>query len=354
VDAATGAADPHWNPMDTNYCHHDETFVAAGGKHVYMGGLYDHYWAPTKRCNARLDQDTSVTDPGWNPNFGCNISVIAVDGTNIYTAGIYTNINGYWWSRFARLDSITGVVDTNLDQLTDDEVFTIAACGTNIYIGGKFTAIGSQPALGLAKLDPVTGRKCAAWQVNVERLGTVEALARQNDGKIIVVGIFVSVNGIKRDNMFRLNPDGSLDAEWNPHASNTIERLTVSGTNMFAGGLSYSNNAPSRSSIVRLSNPAGAADTNWNLEVAGYVMALAANSNSIYVGGIFSAINGNTCENIARLDKTTGIIDTRWNHRADGSVDVLLMDGTNLYLGGSFSSVDGESRLGFAVLGIGQ
>src|SRR6476660_7079466 len=43
----------------------------------------------------------------------------------------------------------------------------------------------------------------------------VSAIALQPDGKILVGGFFTSVNGTSRNQLFRLNADGSLDLSFN-------------------------------------------------------------------------------------------------------------------------------------------
>src|SRR5437867_3292553 len=44
----------------------------------------------------------------------------------------------------------------------------------------------------------------------------VYAITLQPDGKIIIGGSFSHYNGISRNNIARLNPDGSLDASFDP------------------------------------------------------------------------------------------------------------------------------------------
>src|SRR5206468_6156034 len=48
--------------------------------------------------------------------------------------------------------------------------------------------------------------------------GLVNALALDGQGRVLVGGDFVTLNGQVRTNLARLNPDGSLDATFNPAA----------------------------------------------------------------------------------------------------------------------------------------
>ena len=43
---------------------------------------------------------------------------------------------------------------------------------------------------------------------------TVMSLALQNDGKVLIGGWFTRVNGVARNSLARLNPDGSLDTSF--------------------------------------------------------------------------------------------------------------------------------------------
>jgi uncharacterized delta-60 repeat protein len=46
--------------------------------------------------------------------------------------------------------------------------------------------------------------------------GTVRALLAQPDGKLLVGGSFTSIDGVSRNNLLRLNADGTLDLEFDP------------------------------------------------------------------------------------------------------------------------------------------
>src|SRR5947208_2170517 len=49
--------------------------------------------------------------------------------------------------------------------------------------------------------------------------GTVNAVALQPDGKVIIGGEFTTVKGLERFKVARLNADGSGDSSFNPGAS---------------------------------------------------------------------------------------------------------------------------------------
>src|ERR1035437_6798330 len=69
-----------------------------------------------------------------------------------------------------------------------------------------------------------------------ETAGIVTAIVQQPDGKVVIGGLFTSVNGINRNNIARLNVDGSLDEDWNPDANKMVNALVISGANYYVGG----------------------------------------------------------------------------------------------------------------------
>lgn len=66
-------------------------------------------------------------------------------------------------------------------------------------------------ALSLGTLHAQDAKAPSAFTGGEGVVGQVNALAVQPDGKIVIGGKFTSVNGTPRNNLARLNPDGTLD-----------------------------------------------------------------------------------------------------------------------------------------------
>ena len=98
--------------------------------------------------------------------------------------------------------------------------------------------------------------------MQVYTTGYVLAMARQADGKVIIGGAFFAVNGVPRNCIARLNADGTLDADWNPGASDTVFALAIDGTNVYVGGSFTAIGGQPRSNLAKL-NSNGAADPTW-------------------------------------------------------------------------------------------
>ncbi len=90
--------------------------------------------------------------------------------------------------------------------------------------------------------------------------GTVQAIARQSDGKLIIGGSFSLVDGVPRQNIARLNADGTLDSTWNPGANSGVFALAVDGNdNVYVGGFFTTLGGQGRNCIARVTS-AGAVE----------------------------------------------------------------------------------------------
>src|ERR1022692_4921911 len=57
--------------------------------------------------------------------------------------------------------------------------------------------------------------------------GPVQVVAVQPDGKILISGLFTTVLGVARNNIARLNPDGTLDTAFDPNANGNVFSIAV-------------------------------------------------------------------------------------------------------------------------------
>src|SRR5947209_6706449 len=67
--------------------------------------------------------------------------------------------------------------------------------------------------------------------------GNVYVVVVQPDGKILIGGTFTTVLGVARNNIARLNPDGTLDTAFNPNANSYVGSIAVQADGkILAGG----------------------------------------------------------------------------------------------------------------------
>ena len=133
---------------------------------------------------------------------------------------------------------------------------------------------------------------------------SVLATAIQADGKILIGGFFttLSPNGgpaVTRNRIARLNPDGTLDASFNPNANNGIRSISLQddGKILIAGHFSTlsPNGGPAvtRHSIARL-NPDGTLDASFNPNANNIVVIITfQKGGKILVGGSFGTLSPN-------------------------------------------------------------
>jgi uncharacterized delta-60 repeat protein len=104
--------------------------------------------------------------------------------------------------------------------------------GNKIVIGGNFT----QPTSGIARLNLDGTADSTFSGVGSGADGTVRDIARQSNGKYIIVGQFSSFNGASQVGTARLNTDGSLDTSFAPGGFRPSQRVAVLNDNSVVVG----------------------------------------------------------------------------------------------------------------------
>ncbi len=175
--------------------------------------------------------------------------------------------------------------------------------------------------------------------------GFIRTMAVQPDGRVIVAGRFSAVNGVARRNIARINPNGSVDATWNPSPLSSpketdygITALCLVGEDLFVAGTFRVIGGLSRARLAKISiNGDGAADPQWNPSPDGLPFGIVWNGASLYVGGQFINIGGVFKPRLAKLSAIgAGAIDPTWTPTADFNrtgVTALALDGQQLYVG---------------------
>lgn len=197
---------------------------------------------------------------------------------------------------------------------------------------------------------------------------SVHATALQDDGKLLIGGDFVVVNGTARERLARLNLDGTLDTGFaNGIAINGIvTSVVVVPEGILIGGHFSQVNGIARAGIARLNTvdgtldstftpPAMTADATARRVRRVLPLTQGANAGKILVAGNFANI-GNASParmKIARLN-ANGTLDTTFaahGFAADASINTLAetADG-RLLIGGQFSGVSLTTRWSLARL----
>lgn len=144
-------------------------------------------------------------------------------------------------------------------------------------------------------------------------------IAEQTDGKIIVAGSFTSFNGVVKNRIVRLNSNGSIDNTFNigSGADSTIQSVKIqSDGKIICGGYFNTFNGIAKNNLVRL-NSNGTIDNTFDIG-SGFTHATSygsiifaietQNDGKILIGGLFTNFNGYNIKGIVRLN-SNGSID---------------------------------------------
>ncbi len=306
---------------------------------VVLAGLIPRAWG------AAGDLDVSFAP---NPNNNMSGSLVQPDGASVLL-GNFTSVGASSHSFLARLTQ-AGAVDASFTAssaggsgFTNPGVF----CGAvqqdgRIVVGGLFAFVNGSPrsfigrVLANGSLD--TGYTSSSGD-------QIRGIAIQPDGKIVAVGYFTTMNGVSRGRVARLNTDGTLDTTFNPNASATTRSVAVQpdGKIVIGGSFTSVGGVP-RNHAARV-NADGTLDADFDPNVSGDVYSVAVQPDGkIIFGGTFSTAGGTARSNLARVN-ASGSLDTAFNPGASGNVRTssLQTDG-RILIGGEFTTAGGASR----------
>ena len=233
-----------------------------------------------------------------------------------------------------------------------------------ILLGGYFTSVNGVARNRIARLN-ADGSLDQGFNPGSGADEIVLAVALQRDGKVIIGGTFQSFDGVVRNQIARLNPDGSLDMAFAPSFSSSSsssssfqaetvalavqsdDKILVSQASIFNGEAHYY--------LVRL-NLDGTLDADFApiLDSSPFAIALQSDGK-IVIGGDFRTVNGVSHRNgVARLN-IDGSLDPAFDRGGDGIYtptirSVAVQGDGKILIGGYFNSINGVNRRSIARL----
>ena len=301
-----------------------------------------------------------VRDSAFNAGgSGANGAVLAMlrqpDG-RLLIAGNFATYNGISRVRIARLNA-DGSLDLSFDPGTgvNGSVNALALQPDGrVVVGGAFSVVNGTSRQRIARLN-ADGSLDLSFDPGTNGFsgGSVRAIAVQADGKLLVGGDFTSYNGVPVARIARLNANGSLDASFDPGtgASGSVYAVTVQpdGRILIGGAFNSVNDTP-RVRIARL-NANGSLDASFDpgAGLGSTVHALALQPDGrILVGGQFTTPQ----QRVTRLN-ANGSVDAGFSPGAGANAivrAVVLQGDGRVLIGGDFSQVDGQWHRGVARL----
>jgi len=235
---------------------------------------------------------------------------------------------------------------------TDGSVLSLAVqADGKILVGGQFTTLGGQSRNNIGRLN---ADGSLDMNFNPGAGSGVFALAVQADGRILVGGYFTTLDGQSRNRIGRLNADGTLDTSFNPGPDGPVCSLAVQADGrILVGGGFTTLGGQNRNYIGRL-NADGTLDMGFNPGADHVVVSLAVQADGkILVAGLFSTLGGQSRNYIGRLN-ANGTLDTSFNPGVSGDAVFSLVvqaDG-KILAGGGFTGLAGQSRTNIGRLNV--
>ncbi len=310
------------------------------------------------------DGDPGDLDPGYKPAPASSVGLLAVqaDGKAI------VNFNG-----LQRLNA-DGSVDAGFspNQANYPGLLGSAAVQNNgsIIIGGSFSSTGPEGRTNIARLNADgtldMGFNAIVHTTTSFNPGSVNSIAVQADGRILITGDFTRVNGVVRNYVARLNSDGTLDTTFNPNPSGfpqppfdvrVVQSAVQADGRILLWGSFTKIAGVTRNGLARM-NVDGTLDTGFNPDVTGFsnpggdprpwVAAVQGvktlSDGRILMWGFFTRVGGAPRVGLVRLN-ADGTTDTSFDLGLDGAVTGLAFqaDGKVLFWG-SFTRAGGVER----------
>ena len=212
-----------------------------------------------------------------------------------------------------RLNS-DGSVDTTFNATPESQISSVALqTDGKVLFGESFNGADGSHRNGVTRRN-ANGSLDSSFQLGTGVVGYVASVAVQPNGKVLAAGAFSSVNGTNRTALARHNSDGSLDGTFNPEIGSTFNDYPVIKSiavqldgKVLIGGLFTTVNGASRNGIARL-NTDGSLDESFNPGpgvggaeypiVNGVVLQA---DGKVIVAGDFTTVNGTVRPHIARL-----------------------------------------------------
>lgn len=290
---------------------------------ILIAGNFTVYDGVPRSNIARLNADGSI-DLTFDPGTGANDEIYSMEiqpNGKLLIVGKFTQYQGSPRNYLARLN-VDGTLDTSYDPgssvtgLASNNAIMNTATLSNgeVLVAGAFRSdVGNSSKNGLVKLlangtvDPTFNT------VGVGTNSTVFRILMQPDGKILLFGDFTNYDGIKRNRIVRLMPDGTVDPSFDPGIGvdgvghygvvlSTSAILQPDGKIIMVGDFSTYAGRPYRG-IVRL-NSDGSLDTTFDPGLGAndiiWEISLLADSR-IFICGNFTSFDGVALNSLACL-----------------------------------------------------
>ncbi len=301
-----------------------------------------------------------------NVNAGSVRAIVPTSDGGAYIGGDFTNFNGQTGFSYLVKISSTGVVDTTFNPAPNGYIDELALHDGKLFVLGSFTQIGAGASLNnsggkmFAALDAATGALLGSYMTNLgsgaQSFKEIACLTVLSDGDLLLGGDFTTFNGSGNHKFFaRINPDGTLDGDFNSSAATGTASYVVRALGaaadggFYAGGITISvtDGVNPRSRFVKF-NADGSYDPSFNPQGMGsqtsFTRIRVLDDGRIMATGTRLPPSNRT---ITRVSATGAWDNSEFSGTTSGSFNdfVLLASGRSIGIG-SFSFLRNPSTLG--------
>jgi uncharacterized repeat protein (TIGR02059 family)/uncharacterized delta-60 repeat protein len=272
------------------------------------------------RLNADGTEDTTFS-ASLGAGFDGQIQTISIQSDGkILVGGQFTTLNSVNVPDYLIRLNANGTVDTtfsaSLGTGFDGSILTTSIQSDGkILVGGNFLDLNGTARNFLVRLN-VDGTEDTAFYTN---LGTgfnaqTASISIQSDGKIVVGGNFTALNGTARNYLVRLNVDGTVDTAYNFNSYVYTTSIQSDGKILVGGDFTTLNGVDVPDKLVRL-NANGTEDTDFSASLgSGFTVSVLTTSiqsdGKILAGGFFTTLNGVTRNRLVRLTTAAPTLTT--------------------------------------------
>lgn len=158
----------------------------------------------------------------WNPNVNGKVNTVAFNGTgcnNAYLGGKFSSVHGGSARNIVEVSTSTGAINTAFAHSANGQVETMLVAHGHLLTGGYFTSVNGSGNKYLASLSPTTGKDDGFVHLGISGTYNNSPATRAYNQQLshskdfeLVEGVFTSVGGQHRQQIFMLNLTGSSAA----------------------------------------------------------------------------------------------------------------------------------------------
>ncbi len=314
---------------------------------------------------ATVQAQPGALDVGFFSGEGFNGAVRCIASQpegGILVGGDFTTFNGVQADHLVRLKP-DGAIDGTFRCVNtfNREVRALAIQPDGMIIAaGAFRQFGDAASLYIARIQ-ADGLLDGSFGSGIgEAGGVIHAVAVQPDGGILIGGDFSDVQGRQVRGLARLDPDGSVDGEFNSGEgfNGDVKAIVLEADgDILVGGSFTSYNGEEHNGLVRLRADGEVdVDLQTTLGATGSVNAIKVLPDGrIVIGGAFTAFNGSPANGVAMITPT-GDLDASFSpNNGSGTTvvhEIIYTRSSQLIILGDISEYAGAQCAGIVRIGL--